>query len=168
MDYVVSVEAAAAAVYRDFTTIDYWAALVEHYRGIGARTEVKHFSCDDTGTDVSFAHIMSAQDLPSIARPMVPGVFVVTREQHFDPFETAVNRAVGRYNALIPVAPVKITGRYVLADAADGSQMRMLTSCEVKVPLIGGQIEQFILTGLKTLFAKEGEFTAAWIGHRHR
>jgi hypothetical protein len=35
------------------------------------------------------------------------------------------------------------------------------------VPLIGGQIEGLLVNGLRTLFAKEGEFTADWIdSHR--
>lgn len=168
MDYAVSVEVPAAAAYRDFTTIDYWADLVEEYRRNGARTEINHFSSDDAGTDVSFAHILSAQDLPPVARKVVPGTFVVTREQHFGPFEAAANRAAGHYTARVPVAPVEITGRYILSDNPTGCQLRLETSCRVKVPLIGGQIEQFILNGMKTLFAREGEFTEAWIGDRHR
>ena len=38
--------------------------------------------------------------------------------------------------------------------------MRLTTSCRMRVPIIGGQIEQLVLGGLKSMFAGEGEFTA--------
>jgi len=167
MVYDIDVVVPAAVMYQNFTGIDYWRDLVDFYRENGARTEIAHFSTDASGTDVSFSHIMSAQDLPPIARPVVPASFAIIRVQHFDPFNKATNRATGRYRAEIPVAPVEVTGDYVLADTATGSQMRLETRCHARVPIIGGQIEQLLANGLRTLFAKEGEFTADWIdSHR--
>lgn len=164
MVYDIDVDdVAAAEMYRQFTTRRYWEDLVEFYRGNGSRTEIARFSSGDTGTDVSFTHIMSADDLPSIARQVVPGTFVVTREQHFDPFQPAINQAAGRYRAQVP-APVDITGDYLLLDTERGSRMRLESVCRVRVPLIGGKIEQLVMGGLQTLFANEGEFTAEWIG----
>jgi hypothetical protein len=163
MVYAVDVDVPAAVMYRNFTGIDYWQDLVEFYRDNGARTEIAHFASDAGGTDVSFSHIMSAQDLPSIARTVVPASFAITRVQHFDPFCDATNRADGRYRAEIPVAPVEVVGDYVLVDTDTGSQMRLETRCTARVPLIGGQIEGLLVNGLRTLFAKEGEFTADWI-----
>ena len=168
MVYNVDVDVPAAVMYRNFTAIDYWQDLVAFYEQNAARTEIAHFSTDDTGTDVSFSHILSAQDLPPIARPVVPGTFVITREQHFDPFHDATNQASGRYRAHVPVAPVEVTGDYVLLETEQGnSQMRLETLCRARVPIIGGQIEHLLVNGLRTLFTKEGEFTADWIaGHR--
>ena len=167
MVYDIDVAVSAAVMYRHFTGIDYWRDLVDFYRENGARTEIAHFSSDASGTDVSFSHIIGAQDLPAIARTVVPATFTIIRVQHFDPFCEATNRAVGRYRAEVPVAPVEVTGDYVLADTATGSQMRLETRCKARVPLIGGQIEQLLASGLRTLFATEGEFTADWIdGHQ--
>ena len=167
MVYDIDVGVPAAVMYRHFTAVDYWRDLVDFYRENGARTEIAHFATDASGTDVSFSHIISAQDLPPIARTVVPATFTIIRVQHFDPFCEATNRAVGRYRADVPVAPVEVTGDYVLADTATGSKMRLETRCRARVPLIGGQIEQLLASGLRTLFANEGEFTAAWIdSHR--
>lgn len=165
MVYDVDVVIPAAEMYRNFTTIDYWQDLVAFYLENDARTEIAHFQSDDTGTDIAFSHILSADDLPAIARAVVPGRFVITREQHFEPFHEAANEARGRYSAQIP-APVDVTGDYVLADTQRGSRMRMETVCNARVPLIGGQIEQLLMNGLKTLFSREGEFTADWVA-RH-
>ena len=166
MVYDIDVDVPAAQMYRFFSGRGYWEDLVEFYRGNSSRTEIAHFSRDSSGTDVSFRHIMSAQDLPSVARRVVPGTFVVTRVQHFDPFDDEANRARGRYTAEIP-APVDVTGDYLLHDTGQGSRMRLESACRARVPLIGGQIEQLLIGGLKALFASEGEFTAEWVaGHR--
>ena len=167
MAYTVDVGVPAATMYRDFTEIGYWQDLVEFYREHGTRTEIARFDTGGGGTDVTFAHILSAEDLPAIARPVVPATFTVTREQHFAPFDTAADRATGHYRAAVPVAPVDITGRYLLHETGAGSQMMLETTCTVRVPLIGGQIEQLVVNGLRTLFAMEGEFTADWITANH-
>ena len=167
MVYTVDVAVPAESLYRDLTTIDYWEALVEIYRENSTRTEIAHFATGPDGTDVSFAHILSAQDLPAIARAVVPSTFVVTREQHFEPFEEGAGRAAGRYRALVPGTPVDIEGSYELRDAGAGSQMQIDTRCTVRVPIIGGQIETLIVTGLKSLFASEASYTAEWITGHH-
>ena len=164
--YDVDVDVPAAEMYSYFTTVGYWEDLVGFYRDGGAHTEIARFSSDETGTDVAFKHIMTAQDLPAIARSALPGSFVVTREQHFDLFHAPTNRATGRFRALIP-APVEVTGDYTLHDTDRGSRMRLDSACRVRVPLIGGQIEQLVVSGLKTLFAREGEYTTEWIA-RHK
>jgi hypothetical protein len=167
MVYTVDVDVPAAEMYRNFTGIDYWEDLVAFYRDNAAETEIAHFATGDSGTDVAFSHILSARDLPPIARPVLPGTFVITREQHFDPFDEATNSARGHYRAIVPAVPVQVTGNYTLFDLSPRSQMRLETVCTARVPLIGGQIEQLLANGLQTLFAKEGEFTADWIGgHR--
>lgn len=167
MVFDVDVDVPAAEMYRRFTKIDYWQDLVVFYRDtMGARAEIAHFATGESGTDVSFAHILSADDLPPIARKVVSGTFVVTREQHFEPFQPDTNQAAGRYRAHIP-APVTVTGDYLLHDIEGGSRMRLENVCRSRVPIIGGQIEQLLIGGLKMLLAEEGGFTADWLA-RHR
>ena len=170
--YDMDVGVPTAVFYGYFTTIDYWQDLVAHYQRTSIRTEIADFSSDETGTDISFSHILSAADLPAIARPVVPGTFVVTRRQHFDPFQDDAQRAGGHFRTDLP-APVDITGSYVMSDCGvmagggQGSRMRLETQCRARVPIIGGQIEHLVVTGLKALFAGEGEFTAEWIAGHH-
>jgi len=160
--YTVDVDLPVEIVYRHFTTIDYWHDLVAFYQANSTRTEIRHFSSGAGGTDVSFAHILTPQDLPAIARPVVQKTLEVTRTQHFEPFDHAANQAVGHYSATAP-APVEITGTYTLQADGEGSQMRLETTFSARVPIIGGQIEQLLANGLKGLFAKEGEFTTEWV-----
>lgn len=163
MVFDVEVGVPAAALYREFTAVRYWEDLVAHYRETATHTEIAHFSSDDNGTDISFKHFLTAADLPAIVRPVVPRSFALTREQHFDPFEATSNTAAGHYRAEIASAPIDLRGDYLLTDTATGSRMRLETQCAVRLPLIGGQIEQLLMGGLKIMFANEGEFTAEWI-----
>ena len=70
--YDVDVDVPAAQMYGYFTTVGYWEDLVEHYRAT-SQTETPT-SSDETGTDITFAHITSAQDLPPAARRVISGV----------------------------------------------------------------------------------------------
>ena len=167
MVYDIDVAVSAAVLYGDFTTAGYWEDLVVHYRENWANAEIATFHTGEHGTDIAFAHIISATDLPAIARPIVPNTFVVTREQHFEPFVPSTQQATGYYRAAVPVAPVDIRGDYLLSDTDRGSRMRLETLCTVRAPLIGGKIEQLILGGLEHLFAEEGEFTADWVAAHH-
>lgn len=167
MSYTVEVAKPVAVVYRDFTTIGYWEDLVEFYREHSVHTEIERFSTDASGTDIAFTHTVSAHDLPAIARPVVPVSFTITRRQHFDPLESGAARVAGDYSALVPRAPVEISGDYVLSDTESGSRLELQTLCRVKVPIIGGQLEHFLVNGLRTLFSTEGEFTADWMAGHH-
>ncbi|MBU3687594.1 MAG: DUF2505 domain-containing protein [Mycobacteriaceae bacterium] len=167
MVYTVDIDAPASQVYQDFTTVNYWEDLIDFYQRNSTRTEIVRFESHENGTEVAFAHIMTPEDLPAIARPVVPAVLTITREQHFDLFQPEADQAVGHYRATTSAVPFEITGEYLLRGAGPRSQMRIDTHCSVKVPIIGGQIEKLIINGLSTLFANEGEFTAEWVaGHR--
>lgn len=166
MVYDIDVGVTAESLHRDFTGVDYWEELVTFYEANGARTELAHFHTDDNGTDIAFSHILTSADFPAVARPVLPSTFVVTREQHFDPFEPSAKRVNGTYRAVVPTVPVDIRGEYLLSDTATGSRMRLQTQCTVRAPIIGGQIEGLILGGMRTLFAEEGRFTSEWVA-RH-
>ncbi|MCB0944723.1 MAG: DUF2505 domain-containing protein [Mycobacterium sp.] len=163
VDHTVSADVPAEVLYRLLTSQEYWEDLVGFWKSCNLNSELKHLSTDAGGTEVHFAHIMTAQDLPAIARPVVPGQFIVMREQHFDPFDPAKQRAGGRYTARITHAPVDITGQLGVAANGAGSQLELSSNCKVKVPLIGGKIEGLLATAVKNLFTTEGNHTTEWV-----
>jgi hypothetical protein len=64
----------------------------------------------------------------------------------------------------IPGAPVTLTGTAVLGPSASGgSRLDLKVTVEVKVPLVGGKIENFIGNGLVDLIIAEQRFTTVWI-----
>lgn len=163
VDHTVSADVPAEVLYRLLTSQEYWEDLVGFWKSCNLNSELKHLSTDATGTEVHFAHIMTAQDLPAIARPVVPGQFIVMREQHFDPFDEGKQRAGGRYTARITHAPVDIAGQLGVTGTATGSQLELSSNCKVKVPIIGGKIEGLLATAVKNLFTTEGNHTTEWV-----
>ncbi|MGY4711941.1 DUF2505 domain-containing protein [Mycolicibacterium sp. CBM1] len=166
MDYVIGLDQPVADLYQSFTSREYWEDLIaEHQRH--TESELTRFSRDDNGTDIVFTHTVSRKDLPPVAAAVVPLRLTVTREQHFDPFDTARNTADGHYQALVPAAPMDFGGTYVLHQTTTGSELRLNSVCTVNVPLVGGKIEQWILGGLRGLFDAERDFTREWIASHY-
>lgn len=165
MDYVVSLNKPAVDLYESFTSREYWEDLVAEHGRLYEST-LTRFSHDADGTDIVFSHTLSSKDLPAVAAAVVPLNITVTREQHFDPFNAATNSAHGHYQALVP-APMDFAGTYVLSESADGSALHLSSVCTVKVPLVGGKIEQWVLSGLRGLFDRERDFTRDWIASHY-
>jgi Protein of unknown function (DUF2505) len=92
---------------------------------------------------------------------------VITRMQHFDPYDHANNRARGTYAASIPRGPGHVGGRYFLTETDTGSRMRPASVCNVHIPFVGGPLEDLILHNIKYLFDAEEAFTADWISKHH-
>lgn len=163
MEHTVTFDAPAALIHAQFTSEEYWRRLVEVYRELNPRTELTLFRSDAHGTDIALRQVMPRDDLPPIARKVMPVDMVITREQHFDPFDGG---AGGTFAATMPRAPGRLDGRYELADTAAGSELRVRSSCKVSLPLVGGALEDLILTNMRHLFDGEQRFTADWVTGR--
>ena len=166
MEHTVVFDAPAAHINEQFTSEDYWRALTEVYRALNPCTELTLFRSDARGTDIALRQVMPRDDLPPIARKVMPVDLVITREQHFDPFDDAAARADGTFTAVMPRAPGRLDGRLELADTSIGSRLLVYSSCKVSIPLVGGTLEDLILTNMRTLFDGERRFTAERISGR--
>src|SRR5689334_21574278 len=102
MDYTIAFDAPAEKIYQDFTSREYWQTLMESYRFLTPQSEIKKFASNERGTDIAFTQILPRAYLPPIARTVVPVDMVITRTQHFDPYDHKQNRAKGTYAASIP------------------------------------------------------------------
>lgn len=165
MDYVITLNKPAVDLYESFTSREYWEDLVAEHGRLYEST-LTRFSHDADGTDIVFSHTLSSNDLPPVAAAVVPLNITVTREQHFDLFDSASNSARGHYQARVP-APMDVGGTYVLSESAAGSALHLNSVCTVKVPLVGGKIEQWVLGGLRGLFDAERDFTRDWIASHY-
>jgi hypothetical protein len=168
LDYVVSFDAPAGKIYQDLTSRQYWEALSDAYQWLTPQSEITEFSSDESGTDIVFKHFAPRSELHPIARKVLPVDLVVARAQHFDPFDGEANSATGHFLATVPAMPGHFSGRYFLSDLDDGrSQLRLTAECKVRIPLVGGTIEQLIVSNITTLFDSEEAFTADWIVKHH-
>lgn len=166
-DYTLEFDAPAEKVYQDFTSRDYWHTLMDSYLAVIPRSEVTSFHTDDRGTHIEFVHIVPRDYLPPIGRSILLVDLVITRKQHFGPFDHAAACAEGTYSASIPRAPGSFRGQYTLRETDDGSALRLASECKVHIPLIGGSLEGMILDGMKDILDSERAFTADWISKYH-
>ena len=168
MDYTIAFDAPAEKIYQDFTSRHYWDTLMDAYGCLTPQSEITHFTSDESGTDIAFR-----QNLPRActcrrsARAVMPVDMVITREQHFDPFDHADNRATGTYRASSRTGRVTSAADTSSPRPTRGSELRLVSVCKVHIPLIGGTLEQLILSHIKLLFDAEEAFTADWIAKHH-
>lgn len=167
MDYKISFDAPAEKVYQDFTSRDYWQTLMDAYRFLTPQSEITKFRSDESGTDIVFKQNLPRMYLPPIARAVMPVDMIITREQHFDPYDHAGRRGRGTYRASVPHGPGHFGGTYILTETGSGSQLRLASVCKVHIPLVGGALEDLILHHIRQLFDAEEAFTADWIAKRH-
>ncbi|RDH77329.1 DUF2505 domain-containing protein [Mycolicibacterium moriokaense] len=167
MDYRVAFDAPAEKIYADFTSREYWETLMDAYRFLTPQSEITRFTSDASGTDIVFKQNLPRMYLPSIARSVMPVDMIITREQHFDPYDHANGRGKGTYRASVPRGPGHFGGDYLLTDTDGGSELRLVSVCKVYIPLLGGPLEDLILHHIKTLFDAEEAFTADWIAKHH-
>jgi Protein of unknown function (DUF2505) len=169
MEYTIEFDAPAEKIYQDFTSREYWQTLMDAYRFLTPQSEIMSFSSGERGTDVAFVQNLPRMYLPPIARTVMPVDMVITRTQHFDPYDHAKNRAKGTYAASIPHGPGSFGGQYFLTDTDTdaGSRLRLASVCKVNIPLVGGALEDLILHHIKLLFDAEEAFTADWIAKHH-
>jgi Protein of unknown function (DUF2505) len=169
MEHTIAYDAPAEKIYADFTSRDYWQTMMESYRRVSPQSEsqITSFTSDERGTDIAFIHVMPRSELPAIARTVMPVDMVITRTQHFDPYDHANNRAKGTYSASVPHGPGRFGGEYFLTETDTGSQLRLVSVCKVYLPFVGGALEDLILNNIKYLFRAEEAFTADWIAQHH-
>lgn len=161
-EYAVDFDAPAREVYAVFTDREFWEALMAAYRWQKQISDLTDFRTGETGTDIVFRQVMPRSNLPPVARAVMPVDMVVTREQHFDPFDEARDRAEGTYSAAIPAGLGHFGGTYFLEPTSAGSRLRLASVCKVSIPLVGGTLEQLILSNITGLYDSEGAFMADW------
>ena len=125
---------------------------MDAYRQLTPQSEITRFCCDDTSTHIVFTQNLPRAYLPPIARTVMPVDMVITREQHFEPYDHNRNRARGTYGASIPAGPGHFGGKYFLTDTRDGSRLWLASVCKVWIPFVGGKLEDLILSNIRLLF----------------
>ena len=137
-------------------------------RFLSPQSEITTFLSGERGTDIVFVQNLPRMYLPPIARTVVPVDMIITRRQHFDPFDHAKSRAKGTYSASIPHGPGSFSGQYFLTETDTGSRMRLASVCKVYIPFVGGVLEDLTLHHIKLLFRRRGGATTRLRGSVHR
>ncbi|HEX7428931.1 MAG TPA: DUF2505 domain-containing protein [Mycobacterium sp.] len=160
-DMAAEYEGSVEQVHRAFSDQTYW---LERLADSGAdRATLDSMTVtDDGGIDVVTTQVLRRDRLPGIVTQFHPGDLSIVREETWSPVSDG--RATATVTGAIPGAPVTLSGTAVLASRENGSsRLEFTAAVEVRIPLVGGKVENFIGNQLVELLIGEQRFTSAWI-----
>jgi hypothetical protein len=111
--------------------------------------------------DVITTQTLRADRLPGVVTQFHRGDLSFVREEAWTPVTDGCSTAIVKGS--IPGAPATLSGSVELSPAGTGSLLKFTATVEVRIPLVGGKVENFIGSQLKDLLIAEQNFTSAWI-----
>ena len=160
-DMAAEYEGSVEQVHRAFSDEQYWLARLADS---GADDyNLDSLSVDGDGIDVITTQTLRSDRLPGVVTQFHRGDLSFVREETWSPVSNG--KATATVKGSIPGAPVTLTGSAVLAPAKSGhgSRLEFNVTVEVRVPLVGGKIENFIGSQLVDLLIAEQRFTTVWL-----
>ena len=154
-------EGSVEQVHRALRDQAYW---LERLADSGAdKATLDSMTVDDHGgVDVVTTQVLRRDRLPGMVTQFHPGDLSIVREEAWTPVSDG--RATANVSGAIPGAPVSLSGTAVLAAVGNGgSRLQFTATVEVRIPLVGGKVENFIGGQLVELLIAEQRFTTAWI-----
>jgi hypothetical protein len=162
-DYGVTVE----EVLRAFSDEEYWLARLADSGADDTTLDSMQLggpSGTDGSIDVITTQVLRSDRLPGIITQFHRGDLRIRREEKWEPVTNG--SATATITGSILDAPASLTGTAVLEPVAEtgGARMKLRATVEVRIPLVGGKLENFIGNQLVELLIAEQRFTTTWIG----
>jgi hypothetical protein len=156
-DYAESVEAVLQALSEE----QYWLARLAD----SGADDTTLDSMDVSGgiIDVITTQVLRADRMPAVVTQFHRGDLRIRREERWEPVVDGC--ATATVSGSILDSPASLTGDAVLEPLDDGgARLKLRATVEVKIPLVGGKLENFIGNQLVELLIREQRFTTTWIG----
>lgn len=152
-------------VHRAFGDEQYWQVRLGDSGADYATLDELVFD-DAGGIRIKTTQTLRADRLPAVVTQFHRGDLSFVREETWTP--VANRRATAVVRGRIPGAPATLSGDAVLSSVVDAtggiaSRMTFAATVEVRIPLVGGKIENFIGSQLVDLLIAEQRFTTVWI-----
>ena len=149
-------------VHRAFTDAEYWRARLAG-SGVDVATLESMRVGDEDTVEVVTLQVIRSDKLPGMVTQLHSGDLRIRREEAWGPVTggAATASVVGS----IVDAPVNLAGTATLepVEGTGGSRLTFRATVQVRVPIIGGKLENIIGTRLAELVAAEQRFTTEWI-----
>jgi hypothetical protein len=165
-DYGATVE----EVFRAFSEEQYWLARLADSGADEAALDSMQVggpSGNDAGVPetitVITTQVLRSDRLPGVVTQFHRGDLRIRREEKWAPITDGA--ATATVTGSILDAPATLSGTAVLEPVAEsgGARLRLRATVEVRVPLVGGKLENFIGSQLVELLIAEQRFTTMWI-----
>ena len=156
VDAPVSVDEILSAFGDD----DYWQARLAAYgRGTAA---LDTLTVGEDGAVTAVLTVSFFRDrLPKMITTLHGGELIMKRTEKW--VRIGDGRVGGEIRVAVPGAPVVGLGEVLMEPRAGGSQLQFATTVEVRIPVLGGQIESFIVGQVKKDVVAVQQFTNEWI-----
>ena len=159
-DMAAEYEGTVEQIHRAFGNEKYWLERLEQ-SGADKAILDSITSGADGGIDVITTQRLHADRLPGVVAQFHHGDLSFVREEVWTPVRNGQATAVVKGS--IPGAPATLSGTAVLSPASTGARLEFRAIVEVRIPLVGGKVENFIGSQLVGLLTAEQDFTTAWI-----
>jgi len=142
-----------------FSSEDYWA---DRFAAYDASTVLDSLivKADGTVTMRATQHV-GRQLLPGLVAKLVPGDLKISHSETWGPI--ADRQVRGQVTVSAPAGLGSGRAEAWLTAAANGSRLRFATTVEIKIPLLGGNIEKSIGADLARNIPEMERFTTTWI-----
>jgi hypothetical protein len=162
-DYAVTVD----EVLRAFSEEEYWLSRLADSGADDATLDsmqVGGASGNDGSIDVITTQVLRSDRLPGVVTQFHRGDLRIRREERWEPIING--SATANVTGSILNAPASLTGTAVLEPLVEtgAARLKLRATVEVRVPLVGGKLENFIGNQLVELLIAEQRFTTRWIG----
>ncbi len=159
-DMAAEYEGTVEQVYRAFSDERYWLARLTGSGADKTTLDAMELTADG-GVDIVTTQTLRADRLPGVVTQFHNGDLSFVREETWGPIVDGQATAV--IKGSIRGAPATLDGTAVLTPATSGSRLEFKTTVEVRIPLVGGKVENFIGNQLVDLLIAEQRFTTTWI-----
>lgn len=160
-DYAAAVE----AVLQAFSDEHYWLARLADSGADDSTLDSMDLggpSGGDGSIDVVTTQVLRADRMPAVVTQFHRGDLRIRREERWEPISNG--SATATVTGSILDSPASLTGTAVLEPESGGARLKFRASVEVRIPLVGGKLENFIGSQLVDLLIREQRFTTTWIG----
>lgn len=160
-DMAAEYDGSVEQVYRAFSDERYWLARLAGSGADKTTLDVMDVTFE-TGVDIVTTQTLRADRLPAVVTQFHHGDLHFVREETWSPIVD------GRANAIVkgsvPGAPAALAGTAVLTPVdSGGARLEFRATVEVRIPLVGGKVENFIGNQLVDLLIAEQRFTTDWL-----
>jgi hypothetical protein len=158
-DILTESPASVEQVHAAFSREDYWLARHAAF-DVMSTLDSLIVEADGTVTVCAIQHL-GRQLLPGVVAKLVPGDLKILHSERWRP--VGDRRVRGQVNVSAPVWLGSGRAEGWLAPAGNGSRLRFAATVEVKVPVVGGKLENSIGAKLAVNIPAIQRFTTTWI-----